>query len=72
MNQEGASRYKLFFVVRHGEGYHNVKEAQVGRAEWEVSTFRILYSPISSLMFSSRDIGLDWMAMTPAAGMMHI
>lgn len=37
LNHAGASKHKLFFIIRHGEGYHNVKEAQVGRAEWEVS-----------------------------------
>ena len=29
-------RYKVFYIARHGEGVHNVKEATVGRAEWEV------------------------------------
>ncbi|KAF2113265.1 histidine phosphatase superfamily [Lophiotrema nucula] len=28
-------RYKVFFVMRHGEGLHNVKEAEVGREAWE-------------------------------------
>ncbi|KAK1833927.1 histidine phosphatase superfamily [Podospora conica] len=28
-------RYKLVFATRHGEGYHNVKEAEVGTAAWE-------------------------------------
>ena len=31
------SRYKLIYLIRHGEGFHNVKEAEVGTAEWEVS-----------------------------------
>jgi len=30
-------RYKLIFATRHGEGYHNVKEAEVGTAAWEVN-----------------------------------
>jgi len=30
-----SSRYKVLFVGRHGEGVHNVKEHEVGRAEWE-------------------------------------
>lgn len=29
-------RYKLFYIVRHGQGVHNVKEAEVGREEWNV------------------------------------
>ncbi|KAF9700723.1 hypothetical protein EKO04_001314 [Ascochyta lentis] len=28
-------RYKLLYLVRHGEGLHNVKEKEVGRAEWD-------------------------------------
>lgn len=35
LNQEGTAKYKLFYYIRHGEGDHNVKEAEVGRLEWE-------------------------------------
>ncbi|KAL7916813.1 histidine phosphatase superfamily [Trichoderma velutinum] len=31
----GQTRYKLIFVIRHGEGFHNAKQAQVGSAKWE-------------------------------------
>ena len=34
----GTAVYKLLYAARHGEGYHNVKEAEVGTAAWEVST----------------------------------
>ncbi|KAI3321445.1 phosphoglycerate mutase-like protein [Xylariaceae sp. AK1471] len=36
-NQKGNGnvQYKLIFYIRHGEGFHNVKEAQVGRDEWD-------------------------------------
>ncbi|KAF7521195.1 hypothetical protein G7054_g12516 [Neopestalotiopsis clavispora] len=27
--------YKVVFVTRHGQGYHNVQEAKVGTKEWE-------------------------------------
>ena len=30
-------QYKLLYLIRHGEGLHNVKEKEVGRAEWDVS-----------------------------------
>jgi hypothetical protein len=30
-------QYKLLYLIRHGEGLHNVKEREVGRAEWDVS-----------------------------------
>jgi hypothetical protein len=36
-------RYKLFYIVRHGQGLHNVKETDVGREEWNVSP-----SPLST------------------------
>jgi hypothetical protein len=29
-------QYKLFYIVRHGQGLHNVKEKEVGREEWNV------------------------------------
>ncbi|KAI2639072.1 phosphoglycerate mutase-like protein [Hypomontagnella submonticulosa] len=37
LNRAGGGKtvYKLVYVIRHGEGYHNVKEAQVGRHAWE-------------------------------------
>ncbi|KAI0137950.1 phosphoglycerate mutase-like protein [Hypoxylon sp. NC0597] len=36
-NEQGRGKvsYKLFFVIRHGEGFHNVKEAEVGRDAWD-------------------------------------
>lgn len=37
-NEQGQGRvqYKLIFLIRHGQGYHNLKEAEVGRHAWEV------------------------------------
>ncbi|AEO63944.1 4924f1e1-a2fa-40e0-8206-9f70fde90898 [Thermothielavioides terrestris] len=37
LNRVGGGRtvYKLLYAARHGEGYHNVKEAEVGTAAWE-------------------------------------
>jgi hypothetical protein len=29
-------RYKLLYLIRHGQGVHNVKETEVGREEWNV------------------------------------
>jgi hypothetical protein len=29
-------QYKIFYLVRHGQGIHNVKEAEAGREEWDV------------------------------------
>jgi hypothetical protein len=28
--------YKLLYLTRHGEGYHNKKAAEVGEEEWDV------------------------------------
>jgi hypothetical protein len=32
-------RYKLLYIIRHGQGVHNVKETEVGRDEWNVRRF---------------------------------
>ncbi|KAI1481209.1 phosphoglycerate mutase-like protein [Daldinia eschscholtzii] len=34
-NARGGVQYKLIFLIRHGQGYHNLKEAEVGRQQWE-------------------------------------
>lgn len=36
-SERGKAAYKLVYAARHGEGYHNVKEKEVGTADWEVS-----------------------------------
>jgi hypothetical protein len=37
LNQErDGPRYKVIFAIRHGEGWHNVKDKQVGRKAWSV------------------------------------
>lgn len=35
-------QYKMFYVVRHGQGIHNVKEKEVGRDEWNVSELIVM------------------------------
>jgi hypothetical protein len=39
LNETGGGKtvYKLLYTARHGQGYHNVKEREVGTALWEVS-----------------------------------
>ncbi|KAH7396647.1 histidine phosphatase superfamily [Phaeosphaeria sp. MPI-PUGE-AT-0046c] len=32
--EPGKKSYKVFYIVRHGQGVHNVKETEVGREEW--------------------------------------
>lgn len=29
--------FQALYLIRHGEGLHDVKEKEVGRAEWDVS-----------------------------------
>ncbi|KAF2678265.1 phosphoglycerate mutase-like protein [Lentithecium fluviatile CBS 122367] len=37
LNSNGLAnqKYKVFYIVRHGQGVHNVKEKEVGREEWD-------------------------------------
>jgi hypothetical protein len=36
------TQYKLFYIIRHGEGFHNVKKAEVGREDWNVSCLHVV------------------------------
>jgi hypothetical protein len=56
LNQEDPAnkRYKLFYIVRHGKGLHNVKETEVGREEWNVS----LSPPPTRPLFFNRILAL--------------
>ncbi|KAK0726283.1 histidine phosphatase superfamily [Apiosordaria backusii] len=40
-SEKGRAVYKLIYVTRHGQGYHNAKEAAVGSAEWESKWVRL-------------------------------
>jgi hypothetical protein len=40
-------RYKLLYLVRHGQGVHNVKETEVGREEWNVRSRAFHFPPLS-------------------------
>jgi hypothetical protein len=40
-------RYKLLYLVRHGQGVHNVKETEVGREEWNVRSRALHPNPRS-------------------------
>lgn len=56
--------YKVLYITRHGLGYHNVFEAQVGRDAWNVS------SPNSKSIIIShiRNTGRTWTEMEPLFG----
>ena len=38
-NIPGSASHKVLFITRHGQGYHNVMNAQVGHDEWNVCDF---------------------------------
>lgn len=40
--ESGQTSYKILYITRHGLGYHNVFEAEVGREAWNVSLQSIL------------------------------
>lgn len=53
-------QYKVLYLTRHGFGFHNKMEKQVGTAEWDVRNsllFR-LCSSIKHMLTSRSDIGL--------------
>lgn len=65
----GRTVYKMLYITRHGLGYHNVFEAQVGREEWNVSLSPLdgirsnVYRPTGhTLMETVESYGptLDW------------
>jgi hypothetical protein len=35
------TKYKVLYITRHGLGYHNVFEAQVGKKAWDVSSYAL-------------------------------
>jgi broad specificity phosphatase PhoE len=43
LNEENPERvkYKIIYLARHGQGYHNVMESSVGRLEWEAKWARL-------------------------------
>lgn len=66
LNAEAPSnvRYKMFYIARHGEGIHNVKERAVGRLEWEVCFYTLIptFALSNSTYLNSRNPGLASMA----------
>ena len=38
-NAEGDASYKLFFLSRHGQGFHNVGESKYGTEAWDEYVF---------------------------------
>lgn len=64
-------RYKLIFATRHGEGYHNVKEREVGTAAWEVRRLFPM-SLCQMLTIAASPTGPSWKAMGKPSGRMPI
>jgi hypothetical protein len=63
---QGNKQYKIFYLIRHGQGVHNVKEAEVGRLEWDVGLSIEVLSRTSVLMQCS-DTGPN----SPGTGQQH-
>jgi hypothetical protein len=40
LNQESPGSYKVLYITRHGQGYHNAVKVQVGSEAWEVGPLR--------------------------------
>lgn len=59
-NTSPRTEYKVLFLGRHGEAWHNVAEAYYGHDDWEVSLLRKIYptSPIEHLLPSSVELNL--------------
>jgi hypothetical protein len=64
-------QYKILFVVRHGQGLHNVKETEVGRDEWNVGTPRLM-TTCSVRSNGSSDIGQSSLVMRKQPGSMRL
>lgn len=57
--------YKVLFVTRHGQGYHNVMEAKVGTPAWEVRTPSPSTTPARRLTALGRANGRSSRATAP-------
>ena len=49
LNQESPGSYKVLYITRHGQGYHNALKAQVGSEAWEVWSREQLETTLTSL-----------------------
>lgn len=75
-NAEEGTEYKVLYLGRHGQGYHNVAESRYGTKLWDVSTYPFqpyLSDPFFSLRFSlsitrGRGIMLIWCHKTGLLG----
>ena len=55
--------YKVLYLGRHGEGYHNVAERYYGTPEWDVRDLLLIKSQTYGVPDRYRDIGRSLMAM---------
>lgn len=79
LNQTAPSgtSYKLLYVIRHGEGEHNVKEREVGRHEWEVMKSDYLHNCGTTvkqliILYMHRPSGLTSMGMGTRPGLTQL
>ena len=78
--------YRVLYLGRHGQGYHNVAESYFGTVEWDVSCFFCLFSlcisdihysvilvfsRVSSDVFASRPV-FEALSSTTVSALLHI
>ena len=70
--ESGRASYKVLYITRHGLGYHNVFEAEVGREAWNVKLPKISsnYCSVSDMLH--RTTGLTFPAQAISYGRMPI
>lgn len=52
-NAEEGTEYKVLYLGRHGQGYHNVAESRYGTKLWDVSTCPFQPNTNIAIPFSS-------------------
>lgn len=65
----GSTKYKVLFITRHGQGYHNTFEAKVGREAWDVSFTQFTSS--SQVLTACRVTGHTSTETAPSSGPMQ-
>lgn len=62
------TEFKLLYLGRHGQGYHNVAEAFYGTEAWEVGLLSFLMGQVIFLTKENSATGRNWMVMAAGTG----
>lgn len=49
VNEDAPGKYKLCYIVKHGQGDHNVKEVKSEDQEWEVSIYTLALPDLADI-----------------------